>query len=113
MALTAAGKDCCNRRRTVLDELARVEKEIQGSNENEWPRECCAFSTECYTVYHWLPPRLRLFQHKFPAVGFPAGDRGDGQSFEALLKESWTWRSCATRSATEGFATLRSSKTKW
>jgi LysR family transcriptional regulator for metE and metH len=43
-------------------------------------------STECYTVYHWLPPRLKLFQHKFPAVDFQLVIEATGSPFEALLE---------------------------
>jgi len=86
MALTAAGERLLQSARTVLDELARVEKEIQGSNGNGVAKGVLRLSTECYTVYHWLPPRLRLFQHKFPAVDFQLVIEATDNPFEALLE---------------------------
>ena len=86
MALTAAGERLLQSARTVLDELARVEKEIQGSNGNGAAKGVLRLSTECYTVYHWLPPRLRLFQHKFPAVDFQLVIEATDNPFEALLE---------------------------
>src|SRR5882762_8863936 len=86
MALTAAGEELLQSARTVLDELARVEKEIQGSNGNGVAKGVLRLSTECYTVYHWLPPRLRLFQHKFPAVDFQLVIEATDNPFEELLE---------------------------
>jgi LysR family transcriptional regulator for metE and metH len=70
MALTAAGERLLQSARTVLAELARAEKDIHECNGNGAAQGVLRLSTECYTVYHWLPPRLKLFQHKFPAVDF-------------------------------------------
>jgi LysR family transcriptional regulator for metE and metH len=86
MALTAAGERLLQSARTVLDELARAEKEIQHSNGNGAAKGVLRLSTECYTVYHWLPPRLRLFQHKFPAVDFQLVVEATDNPFEALLE---------------------------
>jgi LysR family transcriptional regulator for metE and metH len=86
MSLTAAGERLLQSARTVLNELARAEKEIQECNGNGAPREVLRISTECYTVYHWLPPRLRLFQHKFPAVDFQLVIEATDSPFEALLE---------------------------
>jgi LysR family transcriptional regulator for metE and metH len=86
MALTAAGERLLQSARTVLDELARAEKEIQHSNGNGAAKGVLRLSTECYTVYHWLPPRLRLFQHKFPAVDFQLVIEATDNPFEALLE---------------------------
>jgi LysR family transcriptional regulator, regulator for metE and metH len=86
MALTAAGERLLQSARAVIDELARAEKEIQGSNGNGVAKGVLRLSTECYTVYHWLPPRLRLFQHKFPAVDFQLVIEATDNPFEALLE---------------------------
>jgi LysR family transcriptional regulator, regulator for metE and metH len=68
----------------VLAELERAEKEIQGST--GIPKGVLRLSTECYTVYHWLPPRLRLFQLKFPEVDFQLVIEATDSPFEALLE---------------------------
>src|SRR5258707_12340338 len=86
MTLTAAGERLLQSARTVLDELARAEKEIQKCNGNCTAKGVLRLSTECYTVYHWLPPRLRLFQHKFPAVDFQLVIEATDSPFEALLE---------------------------
>jgi len=86
MSLTAAGERLLQSARTVLEELARAEKEIQECNGNGAAKGVLRLSTECYTVYHWLPPRLRLFQHKFPAVDFQLVIEATDSPFEALLE---------------------------
>jgi LysR family transcriptional regulator, regulator for metE and metH len=86
MALTAAGERLLQSARTVLDELARAEKDIQECNGNSAAKGVLRLSTECYTVYHWLPPRLKLFQHKFPAVDFQLVIEATHSPFEALLE---------------------------
>jgi LysR family transcriptional regulator for metE and metH len=86
MALTAAGERLLQSARTVLDELARAEKEIQHSNGNGVAKGVLRLSTECYTVYHWLPPRLKIFQSKFPAVDFQLVVEATDNPFEALLE---------------------------
>jgi LysR family transcriptional regulator for metE and metH len=86
MSLTAAGERLLQSARTVLDELARAEKEIHERNGNGEAKGVLRLSTECYTVYHWLPPRLKLFQHKFPAVDFQLVIEATDSPFEALLE---------------------------
>jgi LysR family transcriptional regulator for metE and metH len=86
MALTSAGERLLQSARTVLDELARAEKEIQECNGSGTTEGLLRLSTECYTVYHWLPPRLKLFQHKFPAVDFQLVVEATHSPFEALLE---------------------------
>jgi len=86
MALTAAGERLLQSARAVIDELARAEKEIRECNGNGAAKGVLRVSTECYTVYHWLPPRLKLFQHKFPAVDFQLVIEATDSPFQALLE---------------------------
>jgi LysR family transcriptional regulator for metE and metH len=86
MALTAAGERLLLSARAVIEELARAEKEIRECNGNGVTKGVLRVSTECYTVYHWLPPRLKLFQHKFPAVDFQLVIEATDSPFEALLE---------------------------
>ena len=86
MALTPAGERLLQSARAVIEELARAEKEIRECNGNGASKGVLRVSTECYTVYHWLPPRLKLFQHKFPAVDFQLVIEATDSPFEALLE---------------------------
>src|SRR5258707_4362148 len=86
MTLTAAGERLLQSARKVLDELAGGEREIQGSNGNGVGKGVVRLSTECYTIYQWLPLRLSLFQHKFPAVDFQLVIEATDNQFEALLE---------------------------
>jgi LysR family transcriptional regulator, regulator for metE and metH len=83
MTLTAAGERLLQSARTVMAELEGAQKEIQkrgGAGQG-----LIRLSTECYTVYHWLPERLKLFQQKFPAVEFQLVVEATDNPFEALL----------------------------
>lgn len=83
MTLTAAGERLLESARTVLAELESVQKEIQkrgGAGQG-----LIRLSTQCYTVYHWLPERLKLFQRNFPGVEFQLVVEATDNPFEALL----------------------------
>jgi LysR family transcriptional regulator, regulator for metE and metH len=86
MSLTPAGERLLQSARTVLEELERAEKEIRNSNGNGSSSGVLRLSTECYTVYHWLPPRLKLFQRRFPAVDFELVIEATDNPYEALLE---------------------------
>jgi LysR family transcriptional regulator for metE and metH len=66
MVLTTAGERLLRSARSVLDELERAEKEIREGGLRR--RGVLRLTTQCNTVYHWLPSRLRLFHRKFPDV---------------------------------------------
>jgi LysR family transcriptional regulator, regulator for metE and metH len=85
MVLTAAGERLLQSATTVLAELERAEKEIQNGNNNGIAKGVLRLSTECYTVYHWLPSRLKLFQRKYPEVDFQLVIGATDRPFEALL----------------------------
>jgi LysR family transcriptional regulator for metE and metH len=83
MALTAAGERLLQSARTVLEEMERAENEIQrGASET---RGVLRLSTQCYTAYHWLPPRLKIFQKKFPGVDVQLVIEATPHPFGALL----------------------------
>jgi LysR family transcriptional regulator, regulator for metE and metH len=88
MTLTAAGQRLLQSARTVMEELERAEKEIHDGSTSRNGVDCglIRLSTECYTVYHWLPPRLKMFQRKFPAVEFELVVEATDNPFEALLE---------------------------
>lgn len=64
LRLAAAGERLLLSARSVLDELARAYEELQ--REASRPRQLIRLTTQCTTVYHWLPSRLRLFQQTHP-----------------------------------------------
>jgi LysR family transcriptional regulator for metE and metH len=66
LLLSAAGERLLDAARSVLAELDRVEAELRGGAAK--PRERIRLTTQCYTVYHWLPLRLRRFQRAHPDV---------------------------------------------
>jgi len=86
MTLTAAGERLLRSARAVIEELDRAEKEIRDTNGNvNAERGLIRLSTECYTVYHWLPPRLKMFQQKFPSVDFQLVVEATDYPYESLL----------------------------
>jgi LysR family transcriptional regulator for metE and metH len=66
MVLTPAGDRLLRAARAVLEELARAEEEI--GREAGRPRRVLRLTTQCNTVYHWLPARLRLLERRHPEV---------------------------------------------
>jgi LysR family transcriptional regulator for metE and metH len=88
MVPTTAGERLLLSARAVLDELERAEKAIHDGNAcgNRVDRGLIRLSTECYTVYHWLPPRLKMFQLKFPLVEFELVVEATDNPYQALLE---------------------------
>jgi LysR family transcriptional regulator for metE and metH len=84
MTLTPAGTRLLQSARTVLAELEGAQKEIQ--RRGAVNHGLIRLSTECYTVYHWLPARLKIFQQKFPSVEFQLVVEATDNPFEALLE---------------------------
>ena len=86
MTLTAPGERLLRSARAVIEELDRAEKEIRDTNGSvNAERGLIRLSTECYTVYHWLPPRLKMFQQKFPSVEFELVVEATDYPYESLL----------------------------
>jgi len=84
MVLTAAGARLLQTANSVLAELDRAARDIQDSDTRSSGR--IRLSTQCYTVYHWLPLRLKLFQKKFPEVEFQLVVEATDNPFQALLE---------------------------
>ena len=66
MILAPAGERLLAVARRMLRELAEVEEEMRqlGAERGGVLR----LSTECYTCYHWLPGKLKVFRESFPRV---------------------------------------------
>ncbi|HKW33590.1 MAG TPA: LysR substrate-binding domain-containing protein [Candidatus Acidoferrum sp.] len=84
MVLTPAGERLLQTARTVLCELERAETEIQQNGARA--KGLIRMSTQCHTVYHWLPPRLSFFQRQFPEVEVQLVIEATNNPFEALLE---------------------------
>src|SRR5215471_4468328 len=65
MTLTPAGQRLLQSARMVIAELDGAQREIK--DRKAIGQGLIRLSTECYTVYHWLPARLKLFQQKYPS----------------------------------------------
>jgi LysR family transcriptional regulator for metE and metH len=65
MRLNAAGERLLRAARAVLEELDRAVLDIR---QGEGGRTALRLTTQCNTVYHWLPSRLTLFQAAHPGV---------------------------------------------
>jgi len=92
MVLTPAGETLRACAVRVLEELRGTEAKIAGLNGDS--RGVIRLSTECYTCYHWLPPVLKKFHHKFPkvevaidaeATAFPANALLEGRLEVAIM----------------------------
>jgi LysR family transcriptional regulator, regulator for metE and metH len=66
LRLSPAGERLLHAARAVLAELDRAELEIGKATARGGA--LIRLTTQCNTVYHWLPPLLRRFQRTHPAV---------------------------------------------
>src|SRR5262245_9150953 len=66
LVLSPAGERLLRCARAVLEELGRAEEEL--GRDGTGARSLIRLTTQCNTVYHWLPPRLRRFHRSFPEV---------------------------------------------
>ena len=83
MRLTEAGRRLLGASHTVLEELRRAEEEIRNAAQAD--AGLLRLATECYTCYHWLPPRLKEFQKQFPRVDVQIVAEATRQPMAALL----------------------------
>ena len=83
MMLTDAGQRVLNSARQILDNLARTEEDVQLYASNR--KGSIRLTTECYTVYHWLPAVMKRFEHKYPDVEIKIEVGATEAPFDALL----------------------------
>jgi LysR family transcriptional regulator, regulator for metE and metH len=83
MVLTAAGERLLRSARSVLEEMERAEVEIRREASRGGGR--LRLTTQCNTVYHWLPSRLRLFQREHPDVDLEVVAGATDNPLPALL----------------------------
>jgi LysR family transcriptional regulator for metE and metH len=84
MVLTGSGLRLLAAARAVLEELGRAEHEIQ--RDAGRPRGVLRLTTQCNTVYHWLPSRLPIFHRRFPEVDLQVVSGATDDPIPALLK---------------------------
>jgi LysR family transcriptional regulator, regulator for metE and metH len=83
MVLTPAGERMLRSACAVLEEVDGAEEEIRRYAAR--PRGLLRLTTQCNTVYHWLPSRLRLFHKRFPDVDFQIVAGATDDPLPALL----------------------------
>jgi LysR family transcriptional regulator for metE and metH len=83
MILTPAGEKLLDCARLVLP-MVREAQELVTAAESE-AQGTLRISTECYTCYHWLPSRLKVFQASFPRVEVEIVVEATRRPVEALL----------------------------
>jgi LysR family transcriptional regulator for metE and metH len=66
MRLTPAGERLLQTARSVLESLDQTEQEIRRAAGDHAGR--LRLTTQCHTVYHWLPARLKVFGRSHPDV---------------------------------------------
>lgn len=84
MSLTPAGERLLRAARSVLTELDHAQREIRDAGKT--PEAVLRIATQCYTVYHWLPARVRLFARKHPGVEVRVVAEASPHPFSALLE---------------------------
>lgn len=84
MVLTAAGERLLRSARAMLDELEGAEKDLREGAAR--PRGLLRLTTQCNTVYHWLPSRLRLYQREYPDVELQVVAGATDDPLPALLE---------------------------
>jgi LysR family transcriptional regulator, regulator for metE and metH len=84
MALTPAGQRLVDSAGRLLEDIERTEQEVTrlGSGRAGVLR----MATECYTCYHWVPPLLRAFSRKWPAVELKIVAEATRRPLEALAE---------------------------
>ncbi len=84
MVLTVAGERLLHSARTILDELFRTEEDIRRHASRQGG--VLRLTTQCNTVYHWLPSRLRLFHRTHPDVDLQVVAGATDDPFPSLLE---------------------------
>ena len=83
MAPTEAGARVLETARRVLGDLYETEQEV--SHFASERRGTIRLTTQCYTVYHWLPTVMKAFEKKYPDVQISIEVEATSAPFEALL----------------------------
>jgi LysR family transcriptional regulator for metE and metH len=82
MVLTPAGARVRETARSILQDLARTEQDVRHLNHDGGTIRLC---TQCNTGYHWLPPLLKQFHARHPAIDVQICVGATPRPLEALL----------------------------
>ena len=83
MSLTEAGQRVLATARRVLEEISETEQELRLFATDR--RGTIRLTTQCYTVYHWLPAVMKKFAVQYPGVQIRIEVDATEAPFEALL----------------------------
>ena len=83
MTLTDAGQRLLGSARQVLAHLAATEDDLRQYALNR--RGTIRLTTECYTVYHWLPHVMKRFEKHYPDVDIRIEVDATNAPFDAVL----------------------------
>lgn len=86
LILTPAGVRLLETARVVMAELARTAQDVRRLADGH--AGTLRVSAECHTGYHWLPPVLRTFRTRYPAVDVEIEVQHTARPVEALLQGS-------------------------
>ena len=84
MVLTAAGERLLRAARMVLTELGEAAQEIGRGVLGG--RHVLRIATQCYTVYHWLPSRVRQYEKQFPGAEVQVVAEATPHPYASLLE---------------------------
>lgn len=84
MSPTEAGERVLATARRVLEELSEAEQELHLFATDR--RGTIRLTTQCYTVYHWLPTVMKTFEARHPGVDIRIEVDATETPFEALLE---------------------------
>jgi LysR family transcriptional regulator, regulator for metE and metH len=82
MLLTDAGQRVLSSARRILAELAETEEDLQLHATHR--KGSIRLTTECYTVYHWLPAVMKRFEEQFPGIDIHIDVDATDSPMEAL-----------------------------
>jgi LysR family transcriptional regulator, regulator for metE and metH len=83
LALNDAGQRLLETAREVLGRLAQAEDDLRLFRDDR--RGTIRLTTECYTVYHWLPSVMQRFAKQYPDVEIKIDVDATKAPFDALL----------------------------
>jgi len=84
LVLTPAGTRLLQAAEKILPELERAEEDVRRMRDGRTGLlRICA---QCHTAYHWLPPLLRSFQARHPAVELEVAVQHTDDPIGALLR---------------------------
>ncbi len=84
LVLTEAGSVLLASANRILNELTRVEQDLENLREGKIGN--LKITTECYTCYHWLPRVLSPFSKSYPQINISIHPEYTHASYTSLIK---------------------------